>query len=175
MFLSLATASYLAVAILIAAKHKPGYSHVKHTISELAECGSAHMASVSFGVFLPVAIALGIVAILLVSTSPQAAALALSIAVGYGIGAMFPCDPGSPLTGSFRQAIHNLGGATEYLGGAFSLFWISESAGPGFRIAGFVVAASAILLSVVGAVRGLVQRIAESCLFLALPATLWLL
>ncbi|MBD9358367.1 hypothetical protein [Methylomonas albis] len=41
--------------------------------------------------------------------------------MAYVFGAVFPCDPGSPLIGSWRQQIHNLFGTFEYLGGGFRL------------------------------------------------------
>lgn len=172
--LSLTATVYLSITIVVAANRKSAYSHVSHTISELGERGSEYTRQVSFAVFLPVAISLGIVALLLGSTNPPIAALALAIAIGYGLSAIFPCDPGSPMIGSFRQTVHNFGGAIEYLGGAFSLFWISETAGAAFRVAGFLVAALAILLSFKSPVRGVIQRIAELCLFLGLLSALWL-
>lgn len=172
--LSLAAFAYLVVSIIVAARRKPGYSHVSQTISELAEYGSAYTRHVSLGVFLPVGVLLGMVAWLLRFAHPPIAALALSIAAGYGLSALFPCDPGSPFIGSVRQAIHNFGGGVEYVGGAFSLLWISEHAGPGFRVAGILVAASVILLSFENRVRGIVQRIAETCLFAGLVAALWM-
>jgi hypothetical protein len=173
--LSLVASIYLVVSAFFSANRQPGYSHVRQTISELAEYGSDHTRKVSLLVFLPVAILLGIVAWILHSAHPPIAALALSVAVGYGLSAIFPCDPGSPLTGSVRQAIHNLGGGIEYVGGAFSLLWISESTGPEFRVAGILVAASAILLSFQSRVRGIIQRIAETCLFASLLAALWMI
>ncbi len=171
--LALTASVYLCVAIVVAANRRPAYSHVRNTISELAEYGSEYTTIVSFAVFLPLAISLGIVAFLVGFTNPPIAALALSVAIGYGLSAIFPCDPGSPMIGSARQVIHNFSGAIEYIGGAFSLFWISETAGPAFRFAGFAVAASAVLLSFESPVRGAIQRIAELCLFLGLLAALW--
>ena len=165
---------YLGISIVVTANRKPAYSHVSHTISELAEYGSEYMQQVSLGVFLPVAIALCVVAWLLRFTDPEVAALAFSIAVGYGLGALFPCDPGSPMKGSARQAIHNLGGGIEYVGGALSLLWIGEIVWRGFYTAGILVGISAILLSFASRVRGIIQRFAESCLFLGLLAALWM-
>ena len=164
---------YLGVSIVVAARQKPSYSHTRHTISELAESGSEYTLLVSFGVFLPVAISLGIVSWYLRVSDPPIAALALSVAIGYGIGALFPCDPGSPLMGSVRQGIHNLGGGIQYIGGAIALLWIGESTGPGFYAAGLLVGIAAIILSFESPVRGFVQRIAESCMFLSLLAALW--
>lgn len=171
--LVLTASIYLFISIVVAANRNPAYSHASDTISELAEFGSEFTQLVSLGVFLPVAIALGVVAWLLRLTDPPIATLAFSIAAGYGIGAMFPCDPGSPFTGSVRQAIHNLGGGIEYIGGALSLLWIGEAGWPGFDAAGILVGISAILLAFESRIRGIIQRISESCLFLGLIAALW--
>ena len=127
--LALAASAYLAVAIYVFGSRKPEYDHIEHTISELGENKSIYCHVVSFGVFLPVGVLLLGVAGLTVSTDPSHAMLALSISVGYMVAAVFPCDPGSPVVGSQRQAVHTLGGAVEYLGGAISLMWISKSSG----------------------------------------------
>lgn len=174
LMLSLVASVYLVGSIVFSANRKSGYSHASQTISELAEFGTDHTRPVSLLVFLPVGILLGAVAWFLRSVHPPIAVLALSISVGYGLSAIFPCDAGSPMTGSVRQAMHNLGGGIEYVGGAFSLLWISETAGPGFQVAGITVAASAILLSFESRFRGIIQRIAETCLFAGLVAALWL-
>jgi len=173
--LSLVAFAYLGISIIVGARHNQHYNHVRQTISELGEHGSEFEQHFSLGVFLPIGILLSVVAWLLRSTDPQIALLSLSIAVGYGLSAAFPCDPGSPMTGSFRQAIHNLGGGIEYVGGAFSLLWISETTGPTFRVAGLLVAASAILLSFESPIRGLIQRIAEICLFVGLVVAIWVI
>ena len=170
--LALIASIFLCISVVVAGNREPGYNHVSQTISELAEYGSEYSQQVSIGVFLPVSISLGAVAWLSRFADPPVAALALSIAVGYGLGAVFPCDPGSPLFGSLRQAVHNLGGAIEYLGGALSLFWIAETTWPGFRVAGMLVGVSAILLSFESPVRGAIQRIAETCLLAGLVAAL---
>lgn len=171
--LAVIASAYLAGAVIAVSRSTPDYSPVRQTISELAEHGSRRSRQVSLGIFLPVGAILSVVAWLLQSDHSPIAALSLSIAIGYVIAAGFPCDPGSPAVGSMRQAVHNLGGAIEYLGGAASLLWISDSAGHVYRIAGIVVAVSAVAISFESSIRGLVQRIAESCLFASLVAVLW--
>ncbi len=173
--LALIVSAYLFVSVVLDANRKPNYSHARHTISELAEYGSEYSLQVSLGVFLPVAICLGVIAWHMRLTAPSIATLAFSISVGYGLGALFPCDPGSPMTGSIRQAIHNIGGGVQYVGGALSLMWIGESHWPGFFAAGLLVGLSAILLSFESRIRGIVQRIAEASLYLGLLAALLLL
>lgn len=170
--LSLVVAAYLVVSIVAAARRKPDYRHTIHTISELGEFGSAQMRQVSLGVFLPIGVTLAIVAWLQHASNTPIAALSISMAAGYTTSALFPCDPGSPMLGSFRQAMHNLGGGIQYVGGALSLLWIAETAGPVFRTAGLLVAVSAVLLSFKSQFRGLIQRVAEACLFAGLIAAL---
>ena len=84
--------------------------------------------------------------------------------------ALFPCDPGSPLSGSTKQTIHNIGGFIEYGG---SIYFINKSRHllftPGFIepqwIIGFLVIC-VILASLPGfKLRGLFQRIVELLLF----------
>jgi hypothetical protein len=157
------------------APRKAGYSHIKHSISEIGEIGAPNQRFVAFGLFLPIGLVLLLVAYLVRPASPAAAALALCIAVGYIGAAAFPCDPGSPLFGTARQVLHNLAGAVEYAGGGFALMKLAESFGQPFKAAGFVVLGATIALSVLpsNSVRGIIQRIAESCLFGGLALAVW--
>ncbi|MBY0573214.1 MAG: DUF998 domain-containing protein [Undibacterium sp.] len=166
---------YLFVGLFALAPRKPGYSHLKHTISEIGEIGAPHQRFVAFGLFLPIGLLLLVVAYLTQSISSSSAALSLCIAIGYLVAAGFPCDPGSPLSGTFRQAIHNLGGAVEYIGGGFALMAIAERLGQPFKAAGFIVLGSAIALSFMPStsVRGIIQRVAEVCLFGGLAFSIW--
>jgi hypothetical protein len=160
---------YLAIAIAVLGARRPTYNHARHTISELGEFGSPYQGVVSFGVFLPVGLALAAVAVMLRPTESMAATLAACIAVGYLVAAVFPCDRGSPMSGSFRQGLHNLGGGVEYFGGAYALLRLAETHGPQFRVAGIAVGASALLISApTGVLRGAIQRVAEALLFGAL-------
>lgn len=164
---TIVTASYLAFGIMRLGARKPGYRHVRDTISELGEVGDPNARLVAFGLFLPVGVALGIVALLVRETAPAAGSLALCIAIGYIVAAFAPCDRGSPLSGSTRQAVHNLGGAIEYAGGAAVLYRLAETGGTPFLVAAGAVVVAIVVISVpaLGAVRGLVQRIAEAALF----------
>lgn len=172
---TLAAASYLAVSLAVLGARTHGYSHVRHTISELGEVGAPYQRLVAFGVFLPAGALLLAAAYMVRDVSQTTAALALCIAVGYAVAAWFPCDPGSPVSGSARQAVHNLGGAVEYVGGGAILLAMGGSHGPAFTAAGGVVFASAVLLSVLppASVRGLVQRVGEACLFAALAVAMY--
>jgi hypothetical protein len=173
--LTLFAAVYLFVLLLVVGARRPDYSHIRHTISELGESGAPQQGFVAFGVFLPVGALLALVAALLLPGGQPNAALALCISIGYLVAAVFPCDPGSPLWGTPRQAVHNLGGAIQYAGGAFVLWRIGESLGQPFRSAGLVVGGVAIGLSIpaLAPVRGLLQRIAELCLFGGLALSVW--
>lgn len=170
-------AAYLALMIGVLARRKPGYRHWVHTISELGEVSAPDQRLVAFGVFLPVGLALLLTAALLRPLAAPLAALAGALAVGYLVAAISPCDVGSPVSGTPRQAAHNLGGAVEYIGGGFALLTLAETFGAGFSVAGAValIAAAALTLLPSKSVRGLVQRIAELVLFAALLCGIWLL
>lgn len=174
--LTLAAAATVALCagLLLLAPRKPGYSHLKHTISELGETGAPQQHLVSFWLFLPIGLLMLGVALQLGPDSGPIATLALCIAVGYGVAAFFPCDPGSPLSGSVRQVLHNLGGAVEYVGGGIALARIGDALGQPFKIAGFIVLGATVALSVLPStqVRGAVQRVAEACLFVGLAGAI---
>ena len=173
--LTVFAATYLFIALLVVGARRPGYSQIRHTISELGEFGAPQQRLVAFGVFLPVGALLALVAYLLRPFGQANSTLALCISIGYLVAAVFPCDPGSPLWGTPRQALHNLGGAIEYAGGAFALWRIGESLGQPFRAAGLLVWGTAIALSIqaFAPVRGVIQRFAECCLFGGLALSLW--
>ncbi len=168
-------ATYLFASLFALAPRKAGYSHLKHTISEIGEIGAPGQRFVAFGLFLPIGLLLLLVAYLVRPSLPAAAALALCIAIGYIGAAAFPCDPGSPFSGTSRQALHNLFGAAQYIGGGFALMTLAETFGQPFKLAGFVVLGSAIALSVIpsNSVRGIIQRTAEICLFGGLAMAVW--
>lgn len=173
--LALTTSAYLLSAIIGFAARRPDYNHSKNTISELGEAGATSARLVSFGVFLPVGLALLLVAVLARRVEPDGALLALCIAVGYAVAAIFPCDAGSPVSGSPRQTVHNLGGGVEYVGGALALWRLSEAHGSFFQVAALTVGAAAVALSIpsLPGIRGLVQRVAEVALFAGLSLSLW--
>lgn len=168
-------AAYLFASLIALVPRKTGYSHIKHSISEIGEIGAPDQRFVAFGLFLPIGLVLLLVAYLVRPASPTAAGLALCIAIGYIGAAAFPCDPGSPLFGTARQILHNLAGAVEYAGGGFVLMKLAESFGQPFKTAGFVVLGAVIALSVLpsNSVRGIIQRIAETCLFGGLALAVW--
>lgn len=158
---------YLFVCLFVLARRKPGYSHVLHTISEIGEVGAPDQRLVAWGLFVPVGLAFVPGAILFQGAAPAVAALCLCIAVGYLVAAVFPCDPGSPVSGSARQGMHNLGGAVEYIGGGLALLAAAKTFEEPGHIAGYIVLGVAVALTVLpaGSPRGLLQRIGEAVLF----------
>ena len=165
--LPLLALGYLFASLSRLAPRKPGYSHWRHTISELGETGAVDQKRVAWGLFMPIGVVFLLEALMLRGSVPAGSVVCLCIAVGYLVAAAFPCDAGSPVSGSARQAVHNLGGAVEYIGGAFALLAGAEIFGVQVRIAGFVVLAVAVALTIMppATPRGLVQRIGEIVLF----------
>lgn len=166
--LSLASTLFLTLAILVLAYQRPSYSHRRHTISELGEVGAPLSHWVSWGIFLPVSLCLAYIAFAVKLVVPTVSVLATCMAVGYLAAAVFPCDPGSPLSGTLRQGLHNLGGGVEYIGGAYAL-WQMGNGQPTelLHLSAGVVGLVALLLSSTAllSIRGLLQRVAEGLLF----------
>jgi len=165
--LALSSTILLLTGIAYFGWRKPAYSHWHHTISELGETGGPLSRVVSYGLFLPVGLLLGLVAMLTDTTA--LAGLTGCVAIGYVVAAFFPCDVGSPLSGSARQQIHNVGGAVEYIGGAY---WLTQIDPPVlvmnynlYGVAAGSLLVGSILLSIPGLlIRGLVQRMMEGIL-----------
>ena len=124
---------------------------------------------VNYGLFLPVGVLLFIIAFLNFSNSVLLG-LSFCLGIGYVVAAFFPCDPGSPYTGSGRQHIHNLGGFIEYAGGLIFLMRASEQKlsffNIDYKLMGFLVIVCIIITSIPkNPYRGLAQRVAELILF----------
>lgn len=166
-------ATYLLASLIALAPRKAGYSHIKHSISEMGEIGAPHQRFVAFGLFLPIGLAMLLVAYLVRPDSSAASNLALCIAIGYIGAAAYPCDPASPLFSTTRQALHNIAGAVQYIGGGIALTTLAERFGEPFETAGFIVLVTAIALCFPSPVRGIIQRIAETCLFGGLALVVW--
>jgi hypothetical protein len=166
--LALFSTVWLLVGIGYFSGRKLAYSQWQNTISELGEAGSPLSRPVSYGLFLPVGLLLGLVA--LVADSTALAGLAGCVGTGYIVAALFPCDVGSPLSGSGRQQLHNIGGAVEYVGGAYWLTQLSPQLVVLdcnlYAIGAAVLIVGSVLLSLWGLpLRGLVQRLMEGVLF----------
>lgn len=172
MIIAIAVTAYLIAGIFYFGSKKAGYSHLKHTISELGETATAREKQVGFGLFLPVGI--GLLVIAFTHWDHEIVrGLAACLAVGYLVAAFFPCDKGSPASGSWKQQVHNLGGFIEYAGAIFFLVkageYDLEIFGINFKIIGYIVIVCVILTSIPGnPLRGLAQRVAELLMFAAL-------
>ena len=170
--LSFFVLSYLIAGTFYFGNKIKNYSQIKDTISELAYTGSRYEKQVSFGLFFPVGIMLVIIGFL-ANDNNHILGLASSLSIGYLVAAFFPCDPGSPSSGSWNQHLHNLGGFIEYAG---SIFFIMKAAENDlsigfipFKIIGYIVIVCIIITSIPkNPVRGLAQRIAELLLFTCL-------
>jgi len=163
--LTLLASITLVLSLVLVGRATPGYGHVRDTISELGARGAPHQKLVAVGVFLPVGLLLLAAAGVARTASQPVALLALAIAIGYLVAAAFPCDPGAPSGGSPRNVVHNIGGAVEYVGGAYALEGLSASLGSPYRIAAVAVIVALVGVSFAHPLRGLVQRVAEAILF----------
>lgn len=160
---------------------RPEYSHIRHTISELGESGAPLSSLVNFGFFLPTGLLVWLAIAVAYpfyardrSTSLGLCAFA-SLGLGYVMAAFFPCDPGSPLMGSWRQQVHNVFGLIEYLGTGVALiaFGWSHTKAKSYRVSVVLVSSGvAVLVGLVLlctpswiSVRGLVQRVTEVIMF----------
>ena len=152
---------------------KPGYSHLRHTISELGEAGSPVGQSVSYVGFTAIGISLWlfliVAAILLPHQSDVFFMLSL-VGAGYVGGGVFRCDSGAPFAGSWQNTLHNIFGAFEYLGAAAAFLQMkrSEFWSPLSEVmssAGGLVFFCLVGLSFPNPLRGLIQRIAEATIF----------
>lgn len=170
---------------------RPGYSHISHTISELGETGTPLTSLVSYGFFLPTGLLvwLAIFFAYPLYSSDRLASVSLwafsALGLGYVMSAFFPCDPGSPLIGSWSQQVHNFFGFIEYLGTGVGLIIFGRSrvvASPSVRIAlkfsGFAVLLTLVLLAIPSlfSLRGVIQRVSEFIMFAWVTvASLWLI
>jgi hypothetical protein len=146
---------------------------VRDTISQLGERGAVRAKFAGRGVFIPVGVGLWGIAYRLVGSNGHGALLAFCIGVGYVVAGAFPCDPGLPVRGSWRQNVHDAGGVVEYAGGAYALLRLAPADGLlhwlFYATAAFLpVAAASAFIPGLKRVRGLIQRCAEILLFAAL-------
>ncbi len=167
---------YLATNLALFGRRKPGYNHVVHTISELGEMGAPNARAVAWLVFLPIGLLQFVVTALHIASDPAIGLVSACIGVGYVVAAVFPCDPGSPVSGSWRQVIHNLGGGVEYVGGGLGFLNAARQFGVAFEVLGYAILAVALALTVLPrtSVHGLVQRLGELGLFGGLAVLVWL-
>jgi hypothetical protein len=172
---AIAASIYLVAGIIFFSIRKKSYSNFKHTISELGEKGSLYEKEVSYGLFLAVGVLLLVVAAS--SDIDTVRSLSVCIGVGYIVAAFFPCDPGSPWSGSSRQQVHNLGGFVEYAGGLYFLNRANTEDIKLFmdiNIISGIMLICIVLISIPGFfLRGVAQRIAEAMLLGSVCWMVW--
>ena len=178
--LSSALVAVAAAMVLIGTVYfgsiRSGYSHISNTISELGETGASQAHLVAFGFFLPVGLTVWLALWLAHRDIPDQdtslVLLALSgLGTGYVLAALFPCDPGGPLFGSWCTLVHNAAGLIDYGGTALGfLLFCRYCARHKMRAQAFTFGVAAalgflalVLLGLPPAfpVRGAVQRVAE--------------
>jgi hypothetical protein len=180
--LAVVTAAIAAVVPIYFGRRKPGYSHIRHTISELGEIGSPVGRSVSYIGFLATGISLWLFLLVAAAALPHESMesfyLLSLVGAGYVGGALFRCDAGAPAAGSWRNALHNIFGGLEYIGavGAFATLRNSSFWSPLSDLS--MYAAGLVLVCLWGIsfphpFRGLVQRIAEATIFLGIVLMGW--
>lgn len=166
--LSLLTVAGLMAGMLYFGGRRAGYSAIRHTISELGERGAADAGRVNYGFFLPIGVLLALISWL--TDDVVVRGIAGGLALAYLAGVLFPCDPGAPLWGSWRQQVHTIGGMAGYAIALVTLFhyglysWL------------YVIILSGMLLTAfpLFPFRGLAQRIAELLLLGDMLHRLWL-
>ena len=158
------------------------YTAIKNTLSELGSVNSPYKRAVANYYFLPLALAniiflLSAYYLLEGALSYPAPFILMSfVSLGYFIAALFPSDDGSPMKGSVRNQVHNLGGVFEYIGsgsGLVLLGTLPQSSLWGgvwslyLIISGGVILTMLVLLALpsLQSIRGLTQRIAEYSYF----------
>ncbi len=171
-----ASATVLVTSVLLG-RRRAGYSHRSQYLSELGERGApcepvARVAFAATGLLAGRAVVLAAPR-LRHERAHRAAAWALgTLGSAYVVAAVAPCDEGCPTNGTTAQAVHNLAGAAEYVGGGISLALVALGAGPSRAVrmaarAGIAVHGTSMALATVGARRdrGVYQRVSEVVLF----------
>lgn len=167
------------IPVILFARRRPAYSHVRQTISELGESGAPDAKKVAIFAFAPAghAIWLFVAALafaeLRLAEGPGLWLFAL-LGLGYVGAAMFPCDPGAPVWGTWRNNVHNLVAGAGYLGalaGMIELGRVMEDIPALQSIAalsqggGQAALFGVFLLSFPSPLRGLVQRLVEAVFY----------
>lgn len=157
------------------ARRRAGYSHVRQTISELGEAGARDEKRIAIFAFAPAGHAIWLFVAALAFSVPQLADgpglwLFALLGLSYVAAAMFPCDPGAPMIGSWRNNLHNTFAGIGYLGAAAGMIELGRSmediaalapVAEVSRLAGQVSIFGVFALSFPSPVRGLVQRALE--------------
>ncbi|MFD2168279.1 DUF998 domain-containing protein [Thalassotalea euphylliae] len=164
---------FLWAGIFYFGHKRPKYSHIKHSISELAETGSTYEKQVSYGLFFPFGVGIMILAYSSVqqNSAPHATFLLWAVGLSYLLSAFFPCDPETPAIGSWKNIIHNIVGAGCYAAMLYQLNDMIDVQNSWIANIAFISLLSLLATFLIGWPRGLlgiVQRIAESSVFLTI-------
>ncbi|MFY2559167.1 DUF998 domain-containing protein [Corallococcus terminator] len=162
------------------ARRRPGYSHVRHTISELGASGAPEAKRVAWLAFAPAGLAvMGFAAVLNSLLTPDGGVITglvlLSLlGVSYVGAAVFPCDEGAPFWGTWKNQMHNLVAGVGYFGAGGGLIDLQRVFEDDPSLAelstltgavGKLVLLGMVVLSFESPVRGLVQRTVEALVF----------
>ncbi|ASZ14182.1 DUF998 domain-containing protein [Chitinophaga pendula] len=150
----------LVTGIVYFGARQRGYYPLRHTISELGAQGVPDASRINYGLFLPAGLLLGVVAILS-SGHPLQQGIAGGLGFGYTVSALWPCDAGAPLWGSWRQQLHTLGGTAGYAWAIGVLFYYGTFP----LLYSFILFCMLLTAIPQFMLRGLAQRIAEGLLF----------
>ncbi|MFY1825743.1 DUF998 domain-containing protein [Myxococcus fulvus] len=162
------------------ARHRPGYSHLRNTLSELGETGAPGAARVGWLGFAPAGLAILVFCALLhayltAQGEGGAGAVLLSLlGFSYVGAAVFPCDAGAPFWGTWKNQMHNLVAGLGYFGAGGGLIELERVFEDLPALSSLTTVTGAlgklVLLGMVGlsfesAVRGLLQRTVEALVF----------
>lgn len=178
-WLGLAASVYWLGGVIYLPTLLANYDAISQTISELSTISTPLANRINFGWSLP----LGLLQCWAVFTEYRQRHITVAVRKGlaafgcvgiaYVACSFFPCDPGAPLWGSWRQMVHNAFGGLEYAGGGLGLLLLGKARRENYQLAitlqlsGFLVWMGLLLMTVPGlfGVRGAVQRFSEALLF----------
>ena len=161
---------YLVFGVYYYAKKRPAYCHLKHSISELGENGSDFERAVGYLVFLPAGLGCLLLAGLTYSDMTAAAILVGALGFGYSLSAFFPCDPGTPMWGSWKNSIHNVVGGVAYISMIYQLRELGDQHAGWYIEVAFISLSIFLLNFIIGWPKqliGLTQRVAETMVFVS--------
>ena len=167
------------VPVLVLSRHRPGYSHLRQTISELGESGARDERSAAIFAFAPAGFTIWLFVAALAFAVPQLAQgpgawLFASLGAGYVGAAIFPCDPGAPMWGTWRNNLHNLLAGLGYFGACAGMIELGRSMedvaalraiADVSQFMGQAAFIGIFLLFFDSPVRGLVQRLLEAAFY----------
>ncbi|NVJ23999.1 MULTISPECIES: DUF998 domain-containing protein [Myxococcus] len=162
------------------ARRRPGYSHLRHTLSELGAPGAPEATRVAWLGFAPAGLAvMGFAAVLNSQLAPDGEfitglVLLSLLGVSYVGAAVFPCDEGAPFWGTWKNQMHNLVAGLGYFGAGGGLIELQRvfedlpalaSLSTLTGAVGKLVLLGMVVLSFESPVRGLIQRTVEALVF----------